>query len=164
MVLVLALRRIIDLDTAMLAPLLEESRAEGFRFVERLATAWASGELRFDQPGEVLLGAYDDEDLIAVGGLTADPYASEPAVGRLRRVYVRPHARRQGVGRRLVRGIEAVAADYYRMMVLRTDTAAAARFYESLGYVPLPPGGQATHSRWLDAPAIQRGAPADERC
>jgi GNAT superfamily N-acetyltransferase len=151
---VIALRPVVDLDSAMLAPLLDESRAEGFHFLERLATEWSSGELRFQRPGEVLLVVYDDKQLVAVGGLTADPYATEPAVGRLRRVYVRPHARRQGVGRRLVQALEVTAADHYRRVVLRTDTVAAARFYEALGYAPLPPGSSATHHRWLDAWAV----------
>jgi GNAT superfamily N-acetyltransferase len=153
---VISLRPLFDLDGAGLAALLDEGRAEGFRFLERLATEWSSGELRFQRPGEVLLAVYDDAQPVAVGGLTADPYAVEPAVGRLRRVYVRRDVRRQGVGRRLVRALEAAAADHYRRLMLRTDTVAAARFYEALGYAPLPPGGPATHHRWLDARAIRR--------
>jgi len=64
-----------------------EARAEGYRFVERLAEDWASGELRFDRPDEVLLAAYAGNKLAAIGGLTLDPVL--PAALRVRRFYVR---------------------------------------------------------------------------
>lgn len=149
------LRPIRDLPADALAPLLAESGAEGFRFVARLAAEWADVASRHDGPGELLLGGYDGARLVAVGGITPDPYGGDPDVGRLRRVYVLPEWRRHGVGRRLVRALEAAAAGRYRALVLRTDTAAAARFYESLGYHPLPDGGTATHRRDL-APDAER--------
>ena len=34
-----------------------EASAEGYRFLDRLATDWASGTMRFDRPGEALLAA-----------------------------------------------------------------------------------------------------------
>ena len=150
------LRAIRQLAPTAIAPLLAASAAEGFRFVARLADAWASGAERYDAPGTVLLGAYDGERLVAVGGLTPDPYGGEPGVGRVRHVYVLPEARRQGVGRRLVRALEAEAAGHYRELVLRTDTDHAARFYAALGYTPLGPGGTATHRRRLPRPTRHR--------
>jgi ribosomal protein S18 acetylase RimI-like enzyme len=62
---------------------------------------------------------------------------------------VRPDSRRRGIGRRLVQTLEQAAQQTYRALVLRTDTPTAARFYETLGYTPLPPGGTATHRRLL---------------
>jgi GNAT superfamily N-acetyltransferase len=62
---------------------------------------------------------------------------------------VRPDARRRGIGRRLVHELEQAAHQTFRALVLRTDTPTAARFYETLGYTPLPPGGTATHRRLL---------------
>jgi GNAT superfamily N-acetyltransferase len=76
-----------------------EARAEGYRFVERLAADWASGELRFDRLGEVLLAAYTGNELAAIGGLTLDPVLPETL--RMRRFYVRERYRRFGIGRRL---------------------------------------------------------------
>jgi GNAT superfamily N-acetyltransferase len=137
------------LPTGALAPLLAESTAEGFRFIERLAREWQQGKARFDRPGEILLAAYDGESLVAIGGLTHDPYSDEPKLGRLRHIYVRPDSRRRGIGRRLVQTLEQAAQQTYRALVLRTDTPTAARFYETLGYTPLPPGGTATHRRLL---------------
>ena len=137
------------LPTDALALLLAESTAEGFRFVERLAREWQEGKARFDRPGEILLAAYDGETLVAIGGLTPDPYSDEPGLGRLRHIYVLPDARRRGLGRRLVQELEQAAQQTFRALVLRTDTSTAARFYETLGYAPLPIGGTATHRREL---------------
>jgi GNAT superfamily N-acetyltransferase len=142
-------QRIQTLPTTALAPLLAASTAEGFRFVERFAREWEEGKACFDRPGELFLAAYDGANVIAMGGLTADPYISDPSLGRLRHLYVRPDARRRGMGRRLVQALERAAQGKYRALVLRTDTATAARFYEALGYSPLPPGGTATHRRKL---------------
>jgi GNAT superfamily N-acetyltransferase len=139
------------LPSKALASLLGASTAEGFRFVERFAREWEEGKACFDQPGELFLAAYDGATVIAIGGLTADPYTGDPALGRLRHLYVRPDARRRGIGRRLVQALERAAQGEYRALVLRTDTATAARFYEELSYTPLPPGGTATHGRELPA-------------
>ena len=55
-----------------------ESSAEGHRFLDRLANDWASGVMRFDRPGEMLLAAYSDDDmLVGVGGITVDPEVPE---------------------------------------------------------------------------------------
>src|ERR1051325_9687648 len=60
-----------------------EALAEGYRFIERLATDWGSGALRFTRPGEVLLAAYSEGVLAGIGGLTLDP--AIPEALRMRR-------------------------------------------------------------------------------
>ncbi len=142
-------QRVHRLPTDALAPLLAASIEEDFHFIERLVREWEEAQQRFNRPGELLLAVYKEEDIIAIGGLTSDPYSGEPALGRLRHVYVRPDARRRGIGRRLVRILEQAAGQTYRALVLRTDSPTAARFYEMLGYTPLPPGSTATHRREL---------------
>jgi ribosomal protein S18 acetylase RimI-like enzyme len=142
-------RRIERLPTDALVPLLAASIDEGFHFVERLLSEWQAGTACFNRTGELLLAAYEGTNIIAIGGLTADPYSVEPGLGRLRHIYVRPDARRRGTGRQLVQLFEQAAQRTYRALVLRTDTPAAARFYEALGCTPLPPGGTATHRREL---------------
>lgn len=132
-----------------LEQLLAASTAEGFQFVERLVTELANHPKQYEGQGAALLGGYALGQLVAIGGFSADPYTKEQGLGRLRRVYVLPAWRGMGVGRRLIRTLEAQAAETYRALVLRTDTAAAARFYEALGYAPLPAGGAATHRRSL---------------
>ena len=136
-----------------LEQLLAASTAEGFQFVERLVTELANHPEQYEGQGAALLGGYALGQLVAIGGFSADPYTKEQGLGRLRRVYVLPAWRGMGAGRRLVRALEAQAAETYRALVLRTDTAAAEGFYEALGYAPLPTGGTATHRRSLVAGA-----------
>jgi GNAT superfamily N-acetyltransferase len=155
------LRQIHDLSPNDLSPLLTASTAEGFRFLSRLAAEWEAGTGRFDGAGERLLGCYDGGQLVAVGGLTRDPFSVNAGVGRLRRVYVLPNARKRGIGAQLVRALEAAAVGYFSELVLRTDTPTAARFYEALGYLPLPSGSTATHRRLVAMAAV--GAAAIER-
>lgn len=135
--------------SVLLAPLVGASEAEGFGFLRRLVREWDVGAGRFDGPGEILLGVVDGPALVAVGGLTPDPYSAETGLGRLRHIYVRPDMRRTGVGRLLVEALEARARPHFLALALRTDTESAARFYEALGYRRLPPGGTATHRRDL---------------
>lgn len=140
-------------EDGALKDLLAASTAEGFQFIERLVTELANHPSQYEGQGAALLGGYAPGQLVAIGGFSADPYTTEQGLGRLRRVYVLPAWRGMGVGRRLIRTLEAQAAETYRALVLRTDTAAAARFYEALGYAPLPAGGTGTHRRSLAASA-----------
>lgn len=125
-------------------PLLEkEAVAEGFRFITRLTSEWHSGSNRFDAPGECLIAAYLDRQLVGIGGLSVDPFAQAPT-GRLRRVYVTPAARRQQVGRRLVSALLAHASLHFETVRLNTDTAQGSAFYLSCGFT-LTEDVQATH-------------------
>jgi GNAT superfamily N-acetyltransferase len=138
--------------------LVEASVVEGFRFLARLRDEHASGANRFDGEGEVLLGVWRGEELVAVGGLNRDPYGGRPRTGRVRHVYVLPSARRAGVGRTLVRELVGRAGAWFDELVLRTDTAEAARFYEALGFRAESEVEGATHRLPLaDAPARVNG-------
>jgi GNAT superfamily N-acetyltransferase len=133
----------------LLAQLIEASREEGFQFLIRLKKEFLSGKVRFEAAGETLLGAFEGPSLIGVGGLTADPFGSDPHTGRVRHLYVLPQWRRHTAGSSLVRAIERHAHTYFNSLVLRTDTKPAAAFYESLGYEHLAAGETATHRRTL---------------
>ena len=134
---------------AEIALLAQAARAEGFRFIDRLLGEFASGDNRFDQAGEVLLAVWRDGVLLAVGGVNADPFAAEGRTGRLRRCYVHPDHRAQGVGRELVQALEAHAASHFDSLRLFTDTRAAARFYRQLGYQPIAGDAHASHGKHL---------------
>lgn len=121
---------------AALGPLVEAGRAEGLDFMRRLQLELSAGD--FGKSGAALFGSFSGTELVGVGGLTADPYPdAQPGVGRLRHLYVSPRCRRQGVGKALVLVVLKEARQHYRKLRLRTDTAAAARFYETLGFVPV---------------------------
>lgn len=133
--------------------LVEASVREGFRFLARLREEHVSGANRFDGEGEVLLGLFRGQELIAVGGLNRDPYGGDPRTGRVRHVYVLPSARRTGAGRALVRELIRRAGPWFDQLVLRTDTAEAARFYEALGFRPEYETESATHRLPLADPS-----------
>lgn len=126
-------------------PLIEESRGEGFRFLQRLRREHESGATTFDVPGETLLGVYAGAELVGVGGVSADPYDPRPGSGRIRHVYVARAHRRRGIGLTLVAALIDAARPHFGVLALRTDPAAAARFYESLGFQPAPGHPHHTH-------------------
>jgi GNAT superfamily N-acetyltransferase len=113
------------------AALRAEARAEGYGMLDTLAVEWASGAMRFDKPGEMLLSAYVDDVLAGIGGLTQE--TSIPSALRMRRFYVALAWRRDGVGRALAAALLQRSAD-------RTVTCNAAAgsepFWEALGFVP----------------------------
>jgi GNAT superfamily N-acetyltransferase len=114
-----------------------EAAGEGFRFVDKLITEWHSGTNRFAEAGEIFLGAFRADELIAVGGLNHDPYADQSRIGRLRHLYVRKSERRSGVGSILVRQLLAQAEGIFQSVHLRTGTQEAAAFYVGLGFCPV---------------------------
>ncbi|WP_426530390.1 GNAT family N-acetyltransferase [Bradyrhizobium sp. McL0615] len=121
---------------SVIEPLRTDAARQGFRFVERLVSDWTSGANTFGQPGERILGAFTDAMLVGVGGLNRDPYAADPAVGRIRHLYVRSDHRRSGIGRAMVDHLLNEARLTFSQVRLRTDTEEAARFYLRCGFSP----------------------------
>ena len=111
-----------------------EAAEQGYDFLDTLVEEWASGENRFEKRGEVLLGCFKAGLLVGVGGLTIDPYAGSPMVGRIRRVYVRAAWRNHGVGGLLVQTLAARARENFMLVRLRAENLDAARLYERLGF------------------------------
>lgn len=117
----------------LILPLVRQSQAEGYRHLVRLVDEYLSGENRFNKNGEALFVAVKENKVIGICGLNHDPY-SDGDVGRVRRLYVLPEYRRQGIGRRLTEDVIGRASAYYNMLVLKTDHEQASRFYKSLGF------------------------------
>ena len=111
-----------------------ESAAEGHRLLDRLANDWASGASRFDRPGEMLLAAYSDNDmLVGIGGITIDPEIPEAL--RMRRFYVRSAFRRAGIGRAIAETLLDSALRKAGVVTLNAGPSSY-RFWEVLGFVP----------------------------
>jgi GNAT superfamily N-acetyltransferase len=128
-----------------LAPLAE---AEGYRFVGRFLAELPASTV-VDDVIAGFVAVFDHDCLIAFGGVTRDPYHTRSDVARLRHVYVRRDRRGEGIGRHLVSALETRArAAGYQLLRLRTDTVAAAHFYEHLGY-SIVDEDAATHQRSL---------------
>jgi GNAT superfamily N-acetyltransferase len=130
------LRRI-ALPLPGLDALIAESLAQGFQFLTTLEREWQTGENRFSAPGEGLFGGFGGAELVAIGGLNRDPFLGDPAVGRIRRVYVRTASRRLGVGTQLVERLLDEGRQHFRSVRLRAVTPDAARLYETLGFRPI---------------------------
>ncbi|UTT43397.1 GNAT family N-acetyltransferase [Exiguobacterium aurantiacum] len=132
-----SIRHIFDLNHVDLTDSLVASRQEGFRMLDRLVDDFRDGRNRFNQPGECLLGVFDASgNLLGIGGLNQDPYSLGFPVGRLRRFYILPDYRRQGIGRRLANALLLEAKRTFLTVILRTYTTQGAQFYESLGFIP----------------------------
>ena len=132
--------------------LLMEGQEEGYDFIQTLTDDWASGENRFDGPGETLCGHLDQGLVVAVGGLNCDPFAGRPDTGRIRRVFVRRAWRNKGVGRALVSALIDEAQSHFRCVRLRAENEDAARLYERMGFVPIA-DPDATHILSFDEPS-----------
>jgi GNAT superfamily N-acetyltransferase len=120
----------IEPQTLMSHAIMAEARAEGFLFLDRLS------QQAFSSEGEVFLAASRAEHLLGVGGLSRDPYASDPNTGRVRHLYVRANWRRQGVGRLIVEHLLERARPHFNLVRLRTGTPRGAAFYEAIGFRP----------------------------
>jgi GNAT superfamily N-acetyltransferase len=114
-----------------------EAHREGYDFIDTLVQEWATGENRFDGPGELLVGQFHQGLVIAVGALSRDPFLPEDHIGRIRRIYVRPEWRNQGIGRAIVIDLIDRARPSFPVVRLRAENARAARLYESVGFQPI---------------------------
>jgi GNAT superfamily N-acetyltransferase len=135
----------IELPIAGLEELHAEAKKEGYNFIDTLVDEWVSRVNRFEAPGEVLCGHLNHGQLVAVGGLTIDPFTTEPGAGRIRRLYVRSAWRNKGLGRALVSTLVEAARANFRCVRLRAENESAARLYERMGFTPIDDPG-ATHT------------------
>jgi GNAT superfamily N-acetyltransferase len=128
------IERVNQLEPTELDELVSQSLEEGFQFVQRLRDEYGSGVNRFDQPGEALLLAREASNVIAVIGLNLDPHG-QSGVMRVRRFYVLPEHRGQGLGQKmLLEVIELARVAKAAFLELHTDKPQAARFYERNGF------------------------------
>lgn len=118
------------------AALRQEARAEGYRMLDRLATDWDAGEIRFDREGEALFVAYLGDVLAGVGGLTRE--AAVSGGYRMRRFYVGKTFRRHGVGRALADAVLTHAAGH---LVTVNAAAGSKGFWVALGFAPVEGAG-----------------------
>jgi GNAT superfamily N-acetyltransferase len=141
----------IKLPVPGIEELRSEARAEGYKFMDTLLEEWLSGENRFDAAGETLRGFLDHATLVAVGGLNCDPFLRDPTIGRIRRLYVRPAWRNQGVGAALLDNLISAARQNFGSVRLRAASPRAAGLYERKGFVPIA-SENATHILRFDQP------------
>jgi ribosomal protein S18 acetylase RimI-like enzyme len=87
--------------------------------------------------GSSVFGAFLDSKLVGIAGLLIGKGQKEAHKGRLVGMYVRPSARRAGVGRRLVETIVESARHSVELIQLAvvSDNEPARRLYERRGFV-----------------------------
>ncbi|MGO6849120.1 GNAT family N-acetyltransferase [Rhizobium beringeri] len=131
-----------------IADLESEARREGYLHITRLVDEWSTGDNRFQRDGERLLGAYADEVLAGIGGMTVETAMSGAL--RMRRFYMRPAMRGRGIGRMLAMALLDHARSFCTVVTVHAGNDGAARFWESIGFQP---HGRDGHSHLL---ALQR--------
>lgn len=142
------IERLTEVPPGLFGLLVAESESAGYRLVRRLADEWASGENRFDRPGEVLFAAWVDGHLIGACGLNIDPYTKAASVGRVRHLYVLAAYRRLGVGGQLVGRVVDAARGRFGRLRLSTQNPEAAQLYERMGFARS--AGAPDHTHFLE--------------
>ena len=150
----LRIQKVADLQVDALSEILLESKSSGFNAISRLIADWTSGSNRFDRPGEALFLAQQADRCIGTCGLNFDPYAQSATVGRIRRLYVLSHYRRQGVGSSLVKQVISEACLSFEWLHVRTDSLSGDLLYRSLGFLPDLTSETVTHKLQLNASNI----------
>jgi acetyltransferase len=140
--------------TAELAALLREAVDAGMALgqLAPVDTEQAFAEMidALEPDERLLFGAFVDEELVGTAQLERAAPANSRHRGEIMRVVVRSDVQRQGVGRELMRVLEAeAAARGITLLWLTThDGTPACAFYESLGYERL--GVMPSYSRRPD--------------
>ena len=118
----------------LIGSLVDESKQEGYLFVQRTIEDWNNGANRFSETAEDLWGLFSGMELIGIGGLNRDPYFEDAGTGRVRRLYIRQTYRRKGCATLLMNMIIERARLHFRVLRLFTVNPVAAVFYEQLGF------------------------------
>jgi ribosomal protein S18 acetylase RimI-like enzyme len=95
--------------------------------------SWFSARL----VSSILLGAFRDTKLVAIAGFAIQQGRKRAHKGEIWGMYVRPDARRTGIGRRLIEAIVELArhrVELVQLTVVR-DNEQARRLYASLGFL-----------------------------
>ncbi|MEO0900286.1 MAG: GNAT family N-acetyltransferase [Bacteroidota bacterium] len=123
----------------------EQSKLEGYRFVIRLEREWESGQNTYNQAGEGLFKVVAHHQIVGVGGINHDPYSNDRKIGRIRRFYILPSWRNQGIGTALLEHILRTKGSEYAMIQLRTDSELGSKFYERNGFSKVEHKAHYTH-------------------
>ena len=130
--------------------LLKEALATDHEWAAEFKPAWQAHPFIGD--GEALLLAWQGADVLAMAAVSADPHVADGQTGRLRFIYVRMAARRQGIAERLVSDCLMLSRGHWRKLRLHTDNPVAARLYERYGFEAAPGEVRATHILDMTSP------------
>ena len=123
---------IVDLKEQDIKHIEDVAKKEGYNLINRLVTEYDSGENKFDREGEQLIGFVMDDMIVALCGLNIEP--TNIQYGRIKRLYVLPAYRNQGIGTELVNHLIEYARHYYKGVVVNIGNLSVNYFYESIGF------------------------------
>jgi GNAT superfamily N-acetyltransferase len=127
----LQLVRIADTLPEGFAALRAEADTEGHRHMARLAAEIAEAPELF----VALLAAFEDGELLGIGGMTVEP--ADPSAIRMRRLYVARAARGRGVARAIANALLNEALGETRLVTVHAGNPGAERFWEAVGFAPV---------------------------
>jgi ribosomal protein S18 acetylase RimI-like enzyme len=110
-----------------------EAFGSTFEIEDAQPLSWFSARL----VSSILLGAFRDMKLVAIAGFAIQQGRKRAHKGEIWGMYVRPDARRTGIGRRLIEAIVELArhrVELVQLTVVR-DNEQARRLYASLGFL-----------------------------
>jgi ribosomal protein S18 acetylase RimI-like enzyme len=110
-----------------------EAFGSTFEIEDAQSLSWFSARL----VSSILLGAFRDMKLVAIAGFAIQQGWKRAHKGEIWGMYVRPDARRTGIGRRLIEAIVGLArhrVEQIQLTVVR-DNEQARRLYASLGFL-----------------------------
>jgi len=124
---------------------------------ERARAFWNGALAAADRGERIILGAFDDGELVGTVTLLLDCPPNQPHRGEVAKMMTRPSYRRRGIASALMRELERLAVEHGRtLLVLDTATVdGASRLYERHGFtfageIPdyaLTPFGELTGTR-----------------
>jgi len=124
---------------------------------ERARAFWNGALAAADRGERIILGAFDDGELVGTVTLLLDCPPNQPHRGEVAKMMTRPSYRRRGIALALMRELERLAVEHGRtLLVLDTATVdGASRLYERHGFtfageIPdyaLTPFGELTGTR-----------------
>jgi len=114
--------------------LVAESERAGLRFLRGLIEEWTKGANRFDRPGEALFDALTDGRVIGAGGLNVDRMPRRRrSAGCATCTSCRPIGG-PGLALQLVGAVIEATRGRFDTLRLRTESPAASRLYEKMGF------------------------------
>lgn len=130
---------------AELATLLVEADAAGVEWLSSFTPEW--DRRPFLEIGEGLFLAFVGAVPVSMAVISKDGLVDDPDAGRLRYIFVREMARRQGMAEELVRAALAESDKRWRRVTLHTDNPVAASLYVRYGFRASIESARVTHVR-----------------
>jgi predicted GNAT family acetyltransferase len=111
-----------------------DAKQDGSRIVSKVIHDYLSEVNPFDNKKEVLYGVFDEQQLVAIGGINIDPYLMDDMIGRIRHLYVNRAYRNKGIATALIDKILEEKESFYNVIRMSTKNEVAMQLFESFGF------------------------------